>query len=79
MDAPKIIRAIEYNNEVFKVGEIVNYVLDAGFSEKTGTGRLKRVGDKNIEFDTSKVFDGCIEIHGIERLKSISHAAEQEE
>lgn len=79
MDAPKIIRTIEYNNEVFKVGDICNYVSNAGFSEKTEIGRLRRVGDRNIEFDTSKPFDGRIKTYSIESLKSISHAAEQEE
>lgn len=79
MDAPKIINAIEYNNKVFKVGDIVNYILDTGFSTKEGIGRLKRVGTENIEFDTSKLFDGRIETYSIKSLKSISHAAEQEE
>lgn len=79
MDAPKIISAIEYNNKIFKVGDIVNYTKDTGFSERKGTGRLKRIGTKNIEFDTSEIFNGQLDILDINDVKSISHAAEQEE
>ena len=79
MDKPKIVSAIKYNGEIFSHGDIVDFVLDCGFSDKECSGRIAGIVDKTIKFDSSFPFNAYTQTINIESLKSISHAAEQEE
>ena len=85
MAEPKIttIDYIEYNGELFQVGDIVDFVWKSGGSEKHMTGRLIETSPSGsleiIKFDCSSKYHSNFESFNICNLISISHAEEQEE
>ena len=80
MDEPKLTTVIEYNGELFREGDIVNFAIDCGFNYQDNYGRIVEINEnETLKFDCSEQCNSKIKVTNIERLASISHAAEQEE
>ena len=80
MDEPKLTTVIEYNGELFREGDIVNFAIDCVYNYQDNYGRIVEINEnETLKFDCSEQCNSKIKTTNIERLASISHAAEQEE
>ena len=80
MDVPRLITVIESNGELFRVGDIVNFAIDCGFSDRKCYGRITQIdAGGQLMFDCSKLCNSKKEKIDVSSLVSISHAAEQED
>lgn len=80
MDKPKIITVIKSNDGLFSTGDIVSFVIDTGFKDRSCFGRIVGVyADGTLTVDCSEQYKSEIRRVDIKLLKSISHAPVKEE
>lgn len=79
MEKPKIttIAYIEFNGELFKEGDIVEFEMGE-FFKKTGKGRIAKISTitNMIDIDCSQEYESKIESYNICNYESIRHAEE---